>query len=60
MPSVFGSAWEAEDGSIAVALSNMSDEPRKVEFSVRGIDKVEKATVLKRNGAVIEMKGPTK
>lgn len=60
MPSVFGSAWEAEDGSIAVALSNMSDEPRRVEFSVRGIDKVEKATVLKRNGAVIEMKGPNK
>ena len=31
--SVVGSAWEAEDGSIGVALANMSDEDRKVEFT---------------------------
>jgi hypothetical protein len=32
-PSVVGSAWEAEDGSIGVALANMSNEDRKVEFA---------------------------
>jgi len=32
-PSVVGSAWEAEDGSIGVALANMSDADRKVEFA---------------------------
>lgn len=32
LPSVFASAWEAEDGSIGVALANMSDEDRRVEF----------------------------
>jgi len=33
LPSVCGSAWKAEDGSVGVALANMSDEDRKVEFS---------------------------
>lgn len=33
VPSVLASAWEAEDGSIGVALANMSDEDRKVEFT---------------------------
>lgn len=33
MPSVCGSAWEAEDGSIGVALANMSDEAHEVEFT---------------------------
>lgn len=33
MPSVCASAWEAEDGSVGVALANMSDEDRKVEFT---------------------------
>ncbi len=60
LPSVFGSAWEAEDGSIAVALSNMTDEPHRVEFITAGMDRPERVTVLARDGAVVEVKGPKK
>lgn len=60
LPGVFGSAWEADDGSIGVALSNMTDEPHRVEFVTHGMDKPERVTVLARNGAVVEVKGPSK
>ncbi len=33
VPSVVGSSWEAEDGSIGIALANLSDQDRKVEFA---------------------------
>lgn len=47
-PSVIASAWEAEDGSIGVALANMSDGEHKVSFSFRG--KEHQVTVPARDG----------
>jgi len=55
LPSVFASAWEAEDGSIAVALANMSDEPRDVELQAAAMDHPRQMTIAARDAAVIEV-----
>ncbi len=55
LPSVFASAWEAEDGSIAVALTNMSDEPHDIEFQAAAMDQPKQMTIAARGAAVIEV-----
>ena len=49
VPSVCGSVWEAEDGSIGIALANMSDVDRKVEFT---------APLVAGNAYRVEVFGP--
>lgn len=53
-PSVIGSAWQAEDGSLGVLLANISDEERNVEFHLPLI----RAGVDASNGLIIERFGP--
>ncbi len=55
VPVVFASAWEAEDGSIAVVLANIADEAHSVEFTYKD-HKSRKVTVPARNGVVVEIK----
>lgn len=52
-PAVIASAWQAEDGSLGVALANMSDEPRSVEMSLPV-----KAAGLRSSGLVVSCHGP--
>lgn len=54
-PSVIGSAWEAEDGSIGIALANMSDEAHRVEFSFPETDS-RQVTVPARDAVVWTVK----
>jgi hypothetical protein len=49
LPAVVASAWEAEDGRMAVAVVNMSDEAHEVEIKGR------KVTVPARNGLVLSL-----
>lgn len=34
VPTLYSSAWKAEDGSLGIALANISDEARELEFSL--------------------------
>ena len=53
LPSVFGSAWEAEDGSIGVALANMTDEDHEVNVAAPGTAS-RKVKVPARDAVVVE------
>lgn len=48
MPSVIGSSWLAEDGSLGIALANMSDAPHEVEVKGR------KVTVPARGAVILD------
>lgn len=54
-PSVIGSAWKAEDGSIGVALANMSDDAHRVQFSFPGTES-QQVTVPARDGVIWTVK----
>ena len=41
LPSVLGSAWRAEDGTLGIVLANMSDEAHEVEAPVNNGWKIE-------------------
>lgn len=49
MPSVIGSAWLAEDGSLGIALANMSDEAHEVEVKSRRV------TIPARDAMILSM-----
>ena len=53
MPSVFASAWEAEDGSIGVALANMTDEGHEVQVAAPGTTS-RQVKVPARDAVVVE------
>ena len=54
MPSVTGSSWLAEDGTLGVALANMSDEPREVEVRLP----LDKVGIVASKGFTLETFGP--
>lgn len=54
MPSVMGSAWLAEDRSLGVTLSNMSDEAHEVEVRLP----LDKAGIVASKGFTVETFGP--
>ncbi len=53
LPSVIGSAWLAEDGSLGIALANMSDDPHEVEVESR------KVTVPARDAMILPSRRPS-
>jgi hypothetical protein len=46
MPSVIGSSWLAEDGSVGIALANMSDAPHEVEVKGRRVTVPARSAVI--------------
>ncbi len=54
MPSVTGSVWLAEDGSLGVALTNMSDDAHEIEVRLP----LDKAGIIASKGFTVQTFGP--